>query len=98
MIRTVLGDMQIPAGPILAHEHLQIDLSHNKGHDNVFGPEEEPDVVADLKVTVERHGLAGVADLSPVGGGRNIKALARISRNTNVAVVAATGYYWEPVP
>jgi phosphotriesterase-related protein len=98
MIRTVLGDMEIPAGPILAHEHLQIDLSHNKGLDNVFGPEEEPDVVADLKLTVERHGLAGVADLSPVGGGRNVKALARISRNISVAVVASTGYYWEPVP
>jgi phosphotriesterase-related protein len=98
MIRTVLGDVEIPAGPILAHEHLQIDLSHNKGPDNVFGPEEEPDVIADLKLTVERHGLVGVADLSPVGGGRNVKALARISRNTNVAVVASTGYYWEPVP
>jgi phosphotriesterase-related protein len=98
MIRTVLGDMAIPPGPILAHEHLQIDLSHNKGPDNVFGPEEEPDVVADLKLTVERHGLAGVADLSPVGGGRNVKALARISRNTSIAVVASTGYYWEPVP
>lgn len=98
MIRTVLGDMEIPAGPILAHEHLQIDLSHNKGPDNVFGPEEEPDVVADLKLTVERHGLAGVADLSPVGGGRNVEALARISRNTSVAVVASTGFYWEPVP
>jgi phosphotriesterase-related protein len=98
MIRTVLGDMEIPAGPILAHEHLQIDLSHNKGLDNVFGPEEEPDIVADLKLTAERHGLTGVADLSPVGGGRNVKALARISRNTGVAVVASTGYYWEPVP
>jgi phosphotriesterase-related protein len=98
MIRTVLGDMEIPAGPILAHEHLQIDLSHNKGSDNVFGPEEEPDVVADLKLTVERHGLVGVADLSPVGGGRNVKALARISRNASVAVVASTGYYWDPVP
>jgi phosphotriesterase-related protein len=98
MIRTVLGDMEIPPGPILAHEHLQIDLSHNKGPDNVFGPEEESDVVADLKLTVERHGLVGVADLSPMGGGRNVKALARISRDTNVAVVASTGYYWEPVP
>jgi phosphotriesterase-related protein len=98
MIRTVLGDMEIPPGPILAHEHLQIDLSHNKGLDNVFGPEEEPDVVADLKLTVGRHGLAGVADLSPVGGGRNVKALGRISHNTSVAVVASTGYYWEPVP
>ena len=98
MIRTVLGDMEIPAGPILAHEHLQIDLSHNKGADNVFGAEEEPDVVADLKLTVERYGLSGIADLSPTGGGRNVKALARISRNTNVAVVASTGYYWEPLP
>ena len=36
MIRTVLGDITPPTGPILAHEHLQIDLSHNKGLDNVM--------------------------------------------------------------
>src|SRR5487761_375566 len=98
MIRTVLGDMEISAGPILAHEHLQIDLTHNKGPDNLFGPQEEPDVVADLKLTAERYGLVGVADMSPVGGGRNIRALARISRDSGVAVVASTGYYWEPLP
>ena len=98
MIRTVVGDLEIPAGPILAHEHLQIDLSHNKGPDNVFGPDEEPDVAADLRLTVERYGLAGVADLSPVGGGRNVAALVRISRASGVPVVASTGYYWEPLP
>jgi predicted metal-dependent phosphotriesterase family hydrolase len=98
MIRTVLGDRELPDGPILAHEHLQIDLSHNKGPDNVFAAEEEPDVTADLKYTAKTYGLVGLADLSPVGGGRNVAALARISRATGVAVVASTGYYWEPVP
>ena len=49
MIRTVTGDVVAIAGRILAHEHLQIDLSAQKGPNNVIGQAEEPDVIADLR-------------------------------------------------
>ncbi len=98
MIRTVLGDMDIPDGPILTHEHLQIDLSHNKGADNILGPGEEGDVTADLREVAADYGLKAVADLSVVGSGRDIEALRRIARNTGLAVIAATGFYWDPLP
>jgi phosphotriesterase-related protein len=98
MIRTVLGDIEVVAGPILAHEHLQIDLSHNKGLDNVLGENEEADITTDLRNVANEYGLKAVADLSVPGSGRNVDALRRISLNSGVAVIAATGFYWEPLP
>ncbi len=83
---------------MLAHEHLQIDLSHNKGEDNVLGAAEEAAIIDDLRYTVAQHGLRLVADLSVPGGGRNVEALARISQQTGLHVVCATGFYWDPVP
>ena len=49
MIRTVSGDVGAIAGRVLAHEHLQIDLSAQKGPNNVIGQAEESDVIADLR-------------------------------------------------
>ena len=37
MIRTVTGDVEAISGRILAHEHLQIDLSAQKGPANKVG-------------------------------------------------------------
>ena len=55
MIRTVLGDIAPPAGPALIHEHLQIDLSHNKGPETVLGPGDIDDIIHDL-ADARRHG------------------------------------------
>lgn len=98
MIRTVLGDITPPTGPILAHEHLQIDLSHNKGLDNVMREAEAAAVAFDLRETKAAHGLALVADMSVPGSGRNPVVLRDLSRGSGVSVVCATGFYWEPFP
>ncbi|HQU03357.1 MAG: hypothetical protein B7Z75_12375 [Acidocella sp. 20-57-95] len=82
---------------MLGHEHLQIDLSHNKGEDNVLGVDEERSIIDDLRYVVARHGLRFVADLSVPGGGRDAEALARIAQQTGLHVVCATGFYWDPV-
>lgn len=97
LIRTILGDVEMSDGPILGHEHLQIDLSHNKGQDNVLWLDEEPIIIDDLRFTKAEYGLQAVADLSVPGGGRNPEALARIARETGLHVVCATGFYWDPV-
>ena len=47
MIRTVTGDIATISGRILAHEHLQIDLSAQKGSANKVGTDEEDAVVED---------------------------------------------------
>ena len=97
MIRTVTGDVAAISGRILAHEHLQIDLSAQKGSANVIGEAEEPDVVDDLR-KAKAHGLAAIVDLSAPGWGRNPVALRRISGEAGVAVVCAAGFYWDPFP
>lgn len=98
LIRTLFGNVARPDGPMLGHEHLQIDLSHNKGEDNVLGIEEELAIIDDLQHTVAKYGVCAIADLSVTGSGRNAESLARISQQVGVHVVCATGFYWDPVP
>jgi phosphotriesterase-related protein len=102
VLRTVSGDVSITdtrlQGFILAHEHLQIDLSHNKSTDNVLGIAEEADIIADLEDAKIRNGLCAVADLSVPGSGRDVEALHRIATHAGIAALAATGLYWEPAP
>jgi phosphotriesterase-related protein len=97
MIRTVTGDRPSINGRILAHEHLQIDLSAQKGPANKVGEAEIPAVVEDLRKAKE-YGLAAITDLSAPGWGRDPAALRRISEASDVAVICAAGFYWDPFP
>ena len=97
MIRTVTGDVDEIDGRILAHEHLQIDLSAQKGPANKVGAAEEDAVVEDL-VAAKGYGLAGITDLSAPLWGRDPRALRRISERSGVKVVCAAGFYWDPFP
>ncbi len=91
------GDIAGVHGRILAHEHLQIDLSAQKGPANRIGHAEEQAVVDDLRHARE-FGLAAITDLSAPGWGRDPVALRQISEQAGVAVVCATGFYWDPFP
>jgi phosphotriesterase-related protein len=97
VIRTVTGDIAAIVGRVLAHEHLQIDLSAQKGPANRIGQAEEEAVVDDL-LDAKALGLAAITDLSAADWGRNPIALRRISEQSGIAVVCATGFYWDPFP
>ena len=97
MIRTVAGDIAACDGPALVHEHLRIDLTHRLAA-IVIGAQDEADVVADLRQAAAAHGLRLVVDLSVIGSGRDALALRRMSAESGVAVVCATGFYWDPLP
>jgi phosphotriesterase-related protein len=97
LIRTVTGDVESIRGRILAHEHLQIDLSAQKGPANKIGEDEAPAVVADLRKAKE-YGLAAITDLSAPLWGRDPAALRKISEQSGVLVVCAAGFYWDPFP
>jgi phosphotriesterase-related protein len=97
VIRTVTGDIAAIVGRVLAHEHLQIDLSAQKGPANRIGQAEEEAVVDDL-LDAKARGLAAITDLSAADWGRNPIALRRISEQSGIAVVCATGFYWDPFP
>src|SRR5215813_7847155 len=78
-------------------EHLQIDLSAQKGPANKVGEAEIPAVVEDLQ-KAKAFGLAAITDLSAPFWGRDPKALRRISERAGVLVVCAAGFYWDPFP
>ncbi|MFF7341912.1 phosphotriesterase [Streptomyces sp. NPDC008163] len=98
-LRTVLGDIAPDAvrGPALAHEHLVLDLDHRGDGGAVLAAgRHTAAVTAELAALREEYGLALVVELTCRGMGRDVSTLARISRDAQVAVVAATGWYYEP--
>ncbi|POM23056.1 hypothetical protein BTM25_52620 [Actinomadura rubteroloni] len=102
-LRTVTGTIPTSAitGPVLAHEHLQLDLrwpSRPAATPSDPGRwlDEEKAVTAELTRLRTDRGLGLVIDLTCGGMGRNAAALARISAGARVPVVAATGFFAEP--
>lgn len=96
-LRTVTGPLP-PArvtGPVLAHEHLALDLRRSDDGDAVLDPARHAGpVAAELAGLREEYGLGLVVELSCRGMGRDPRALARISAESQVAVVASTGWYY----
>ncbi|HEY4318232.1 MAG TPA: hypothetical protein VGN04_11555 [Herbaspirillum sp.] len=97
MIRTVTGDLANITGPILCHEHLQIDLCCQKGPDVVLNEGDREDVINDLGQAM-KLGLKAVVDLSVFGSGRDAAGLKQISERTGLPVICAAGFYWDPTP
>ncbi|GAA4242120.1 phosphotriesterase-related protein [Actinomadura meridiana] len=102
-IRTVTGAIAMSdvTGPVLAHEHLQMDLRWAARPQLVESDpgrwlDEEKSVQRELAAARGEHGLGLVVDLTCSGMGRNAAALARISAGARVAVVAGTGVFTEP--
>ncbi|GAA2069796.1 phosphotriesterase-related protein [Streptomyces albiaxialis] len=99
LVRTVAGPLSCAAvpGPVLAHEHLVLDLDlKGDGAAVLDVPHHEEPVTRELAGLREHFGLSLVVELTCRGMGRDARALARIAERTGVAVVAATGWYYEP--
>ncbi|WP_329455421.1 phosphotriesterase family protein [Streptomyces sp. NBC_01497] len=98
-LRTVTGPLSVSEvrGPVLAHEHLVLDLDRAGDGAAVLDPEAHaPAVAGELSALRDEFGLSAVVELTCRGMGRDARALARLSAGTDVAVVAATGWYYEP--
>jgi len=102
-LRTVTGTIATSdiTGPVLSHEHLQMDLRWPARPQLVESDpgrwlDEEKSVQRELSALRKEHGLGLVVDLTSAGMGRNAAALARISAGSRVAVVAGTGVFTEP--
>ncbi|WP_314177055.1 phosphotriesterase family protein [Streptomyces winkii] len=96
-LRTVAGPLapESVRGPVLAHEHLALDLSRGGDATAVLRGRHRSAVTAELAALREESGLSLVVELTCRGMGRDAEALSRISRETGVAVVAGTGWYYE---
>ncbi|GAA2614795.1 phosphotriesterase [Streptomyces axinellae] len=98
-LRTVTGPLACASvrGPALAHEHLVLDLDlAGDGAAVLDADRHGASVRAELAALREEFELSLVIELTCRGMGRDPRALARLSRETGVAVVAATGWYYEP--
>ncbi|MBP0456286.1 phosphotriesterase family protein [Streptomyces montanisoli] len=98
-LRTVAGPLDVSGirGPLLAHEHLVLDLDHAGDRAAVLDPvAHAPAVTEELSALRAAFGLSAVVELTCRGMGRDPRALARIAADSGVPVVAATGWYYEP--
>ncbi|MFG2206339.1 phosphotriesterase [Streptomyces sp. NPDC048638] len=97
LLHTVAGPLSAAdvRGPVLAHEHLALDLSRGSGPKAVLAARHRAAVAAELAVLRRDFGLSLVVELTCRGMGRDLAALARIAAASGVAVVAATGWYYE---
>ncbi len=97
-IRTVTGPLDPSAvtGPVLSHEHIALDLRRDSDHEAVLDARHTELVTGELDALREEFGLSLVIEQTCRGMGRDTDALARVSAASRVAVVAATGWYYEP--
>lgn len=98
LLRTVTGTLDASAvrGPALAHEHLVLDLDRaGDGAAVLHADRHAPAVTTELAHLREEFGLGLVVELTCRGMGRDPRTLARISEESGVPVVAATGWYYE---
>ncbi|WP_329071837.1 phosphotriesterase family protein [Streptomyces sp. NBC_01429] len=98
-LTTVAGPLPVAAvrGPALAHEHLVLDLDRTGDGAAVLDAKRHRSAVTtELSALREEFGLCLVVELTCRGMGRDPRALARVSAESGVAVVAATGWYYEP--
>jgi predicted metal-dependent phosphotriesterase family hydrolase len=92
IVRTVTGDIDPRAlGPCDAHEHLFL-----------VTPAQPGDEFADVERAIEEArtlvaaGAQALVDWTPIGLGRDLDGLARVSLETGLQVVAATGLHRAP--
>lgn len=92
-VRTVLGDVDAQSlGRVDAHEHLMI----GGGPATKADPDLLLDDADDAVREVEQFRLAGggaIVDAMPTGCGRDVVALAEISRRSGIHVVATAGFH-----
>ncbi|MBO8201333.1 phosphotriesterase family protein [Streptomyces smyrnaeus] len=99
LLHTVAGPLSAASvtGPALTHEHLVLDLDlKGDGAAVLDARRHGPAVGRELAELREEFGLCLVVEQTCRGMGRDPGALARIAEESGVAVVAATGWYYEP--
>ena len=93
MIRTVLGD--IPAGALgfcHAHDHVLIgeNIASRSNPDLLI---DDVPAAAEEVMLFRRAGGGAIVDAMPLDCGRDPDGLVRVSRQTSVHIVAATGFH-----
>ncbi len=94
MIETVKGPIQPDQlGVTMCHEHLAVDLGRIRGdQDATFGRADHALLVEELE-KLKKLGCNSVVEVSCCDMGRDVQQLLRLSEDTGLQIVAATGFY-----
>jgi phosphotriesterase-related protein len=92
IIRTIAGDIE-PAelGPCDAHEHLFLVTPAQPGDEYA-----DVDKAVEEARTLAAAGARALVDWTPIGLGRDLAGLERVSHETGLHIVAATGLHRDP--
>ncbi len=88
-VLTVAGPVPARAlGIVDAHDHLFIASPALRG-----GEIDDPELVIEEVREAKASGIRAIVELTPIGLGRRPELMRRLSAETGVAVIAATGYH-----
>jgi phosphotriesterase-related protein len=93
MITTVLGDIDPgQLGFCQSHEHLCIKRGRSAEINPVLCIDDTPKTLAELEAYYKAGGRA-IVDAQPLGCGRDPEALAELSRQSGIHIIASTGFH-----
>lgn len=93
MITTIMGEVN-NIGKTYIHEHIALDLSsHKKDPDTNYNDIDE--IILELK-EIKKKGIDTIVEVSNRGMGRDVLAMAEVSKKTGLNIIASTGFYKEP--
>lgn len=94
-VRTILGDINVEnLGITYSHEHIVIDhclATENNANFLLIDAEK----ITDELLTIKRLGCKTMVDTMPANSGRNIELSAKISKETGLNFIIATGIHLE---
>lgn len=99
-VETVLGPISVDEiGFCLMHEHIVVsNWSMRQNFAEWFDANTEiPKAIEELK-QAKALGVNTIVDLTPINLGRDIDIIRRVSEESEVNVIAATGFYWNEEP
>lgn len=92
MIRTVTNDIEKEElGITMCHEHFIVDLDRVR-HDGISKIETVEEVEPEIQQMMAL-GVQAAVEVSTIDLGRDIRKLKKISQDTGLTIIAATGFY-----
>lgn len=80
-------------GITLMHEHVIIDLSHEKGLDDCFFNDYDS-IVEEFK-SLYNYGVRNIVDVTTDGMGRNPEYVNQVEAATGINIISSTGFYQD---
>ncbi|AHG20925.1 hydrolase [Chania multitudinisentens RB-25] len=82
-----------PTGYTYVHEHLHIDLSHEKN--NIDCRFDQYELIRDELKVLKQKGVANIVEMTNHYMGRNAQFMLDLMRDTGMNVLASTGFYQQ---